>query len=400
MELKISSKFKNVLVSMRNNKLAERLLSLENKESNSPYNYIDISDRNDIITFFPESKIKRELDNRVKYYTITNQDRYLKKFSPKNIKIFKELGYDPGTPNFEDYDCGYDTDYNPSNGTRGLILNEAVSETSGNTYCLFQYDGDRLIVFNKEAITETDNFDVFWEKNRNSIRIGRYANTILKDEFTSSDIENFVNEFKASYDVNTNELFKFKIVEGDDISYWYNVSNYVPGGGPLHNSCMCKSDPSFFDIYTKNKVKMVILYDKDNGFIKDGLYVADKIRGRALLWENVRLNGEVKTFMDRVYTINDSDVSLFKQLAVKNGWIYKSTQSMYSDDVITDGVNNWQEPKLIIELDCVDFDRYPFLDTLCYINLESKTASNILYSEWDRRLRTTGGGWESDDDDD
>jgi hypothetical protein len=88
---------------------------------------------------------------------------------------------------------------------------------------------------------------------------------------------------------------------------------------------------------------------------------------------------------------------LFKQFAQKNGWWYKTRQSYdleYRD--ITNGSETINK-RVFCDLDEVDFDEYPYVDTLCFINLENKTASNRNKNA-DRALRDTGGEWDDPDD--
>ena len=388
-KLRISQKLKNLLGSMRENKIATRILEGENLEADRYHNFLDISDTNDIITFIPESKIDEVIKFKSTIFEVSNNERYLKRFSKANTKIFAELGYDP---NSDDSD---DEDFAPEVGTIGRVLKEAIGEVSGNTYCLFEYNG-RLIVYNKLALTPHNNSELeFKSKNRNSIKIGRYVNSFFRDQYTSKEIESFVNEFKASHAILKDEFSKFRIVEGEDIRYWYNGDRYLMGGGSLNKSCMAKSNGEFFNIYVDNPIKMVILHT-DDGYLEDGKYLASKIRGRALLWEDVTMGDKKITFLDRVYTTHDSDVELFKQLAIKNGWFYKKTQSMETYDTLTNGVSEVNRPFIYKVVNKVDYGRYPFMDTLCNISLDGKIMSNMsdLPKSHDRRLRATGGGWE------
>ena len=55
-------------------------------------------------------------------------------------------------------------------------------------------------------------------KSRNPIRIGRLVRTLLKEEYTDSNIEEFVNLYKSTYDVLGNAFKKFDIVENEESS--------------------------------------------------------------------------------------------------------------------------------------------------------------------------------------
>jgi hypothetical protein len=62
-----------------------------------------------------------------------------------------------------------------------------------------------------------------------------------------------------------------------------------------------------------------------------------KLRSRALLWDEVIDNHGVKyKFMDRIYSIYDHDVYLFKSWAKENGYITKLEQDCYCELEIID----------------------------------------------------------------
>ena len=158
---------------------------------------------------------------------------------------------------------------------------------------------------------------------------------------------------------------------------------------------MAHSDSNYFDIYSRNKqVKLVILYGDNGTLTPEGEFKSDKIKGRALLWE-LTMNGSPVTFMDRIYTVNDSDTDLFKEFAQQNGWWYKSRQSMEQDEDFTDGKTT-TNALLVADLDRTDFEKYPYTDTISFINTNDNTASNRA-EDYNRVLRDTSGGWEDED---
>lgn len=375
-EILYSNKFIKVLTSMSSNKIAKSLLDLYKKDIDIQHNYIDLTDQKDTVSFTPDRKAKEILTDKDKLvtYEVINSEKYLTHGAANN-RIFDLLEYTKpdGDP------------WAPQEGTIGVILREVVSPTSGKTFVIFkELDGDRKTVINKlDGLEISDNVDdsKLWSTSRNNIKVGRLARAILtasKVSFNDKDIEEFSNSFKATFDVINDILKQFDVVKGSDIAYWYDnddTDRYKRGDGSLNNSCMSEAPSHYFDIYTKNtQVSLVILYD-DNGSITDGKYKSRKIKGRAILWE-AKVNDQKITFMDRIYTVNESDVDLFKQYAQKNGWWYKVRQSYdldYKD--ITNGKETLSD-EIISQLDAVDFESYPYVDTLCFINLENKTASN------------------------
>jgi len=385
-----SKKFINLLTRMKTNKVASDLLNLYSKDVDGvTQNYIDLTDLKDAVSFTPDRKVQELTKDKPDTWKVTNSGRYLTT-SDRNNKIFEALGYDKAQ-----YNC-----WAPEVGVVGLILAETVSRSSGKIYVMFkEYEGERIGVINKEALEPTEAEDQrIWTTSRNNIKIGRLARAILtaaKIPVSDSELEQFTNAYKATYDFAKDALKQFDIVQGSKIAYWYDNNDedrYVDGGGSLNNSCMAEVDSDYFDIYTQNpQVSLVILYG-DDGNITDGKYTDDRIKGRAILWD-AKLDGMPIKFMDRIYTTFDNDVDLFKQFAEKNGWWYKRRQSMEPSEDLTDG-NSVRSGTLEVKLDEAGWEYYPYCDTICYINSETGTASNKYWDDSDRLLRDTGGGYE------
>ena len=382
-----SKKFINLLNKMKANKLATQLLNLYSKDVDGvTQNYIDITDLKDAVSFTPDRKVQELTKDKPDTWKITNSGRYLTT-SDRNDKLFEALGYDKAK-----YGC-----WNPDTGAVGLILSETVSRTSGKIYVMFkEYEGERIGVVNKEAMEPTEAEDQrIWSTSRNNIKIGRLVRAILtasKIPFTDSEIEQFTNQYKATYDFAKDALKQFDIVQGDKIAYWYDEENYVDGGGSLNNSCMASVGSDYFDIYTQNpQVSLVILYG-DGGSIESEKYTDDRIKGRAILWD-AKLDGQPVKFMDRIYTSQDADVELFKQFAEKNGWWFKKRQSMEPNEDFTDG-NSSKKGTIEVKLDDADFSEYPYCDTICYIDSDTGMASNKYWDDSNRMLRDTGGSYE------
>ena len=383
-----SKKFINMLSKMKSNRLASELLNLLSKDVPVTQNYIDVTDRKDFVSFTPDRKVQELTKDKPQTWKVVESGRYLTK-SDKNNRIFEALGYDK-----EKFGC-----WAPDSGTIGLILSETVSRVSGNVYVMFQefdVQEPRVGVVNKTALEESDSDEIqkIWTTARNPIAIGRLVRAILvasKITFTDKEIEDFTNLYKATYDFMQDVLKQFDVVKGGKIAYWYDSNHYVKGGGTLNNSCMAEVDESYFDIYVQNpQVSLVILYS-DDGTISGEKYTSTKIKGRAILWD-ANINGKDVKFMDRIYTVQDSDVDLFKQFAEKNEWWYKTKQSMEQSDPVTNGKETISGPNIKVSLDDWDFEYYPYLDTMSYLDVEDSILSNRNIGE--RMLRDTGGGWD------
>ena len=377
MSLKLSKKFITVLERISYNKVANELLSLpfiSSKDSHLfkfDYNYISIGESNNLVTFTPSDKVEKIMSELPKVYSVS-EIRNLT-HSSSNDKIFKSLGYDKMLNPYwyPRPDCGCDDngDCGCDRVSKGIVLGETTSDSSGKTYVLFKcIDTGRLSVVNKVVLVQDDNTDIIYTTNRNSIKVGRLVTHLLSElsfKFVAKDVEDFVNLYKASYDFTSNKDIQFEVVKGDMIAHWYKKSNYVSGGGQLSNSCMCEKGSDYFEVYSKNsRCSMVILY-ADNGKLKsDGTYHSDLIKGRAILWDVVH-NGENIKFMDRVYTQSDSDIELFKSYAESKGWWFKTEQSMYPKTPVTNG-NLIIDDRFQVELDVVNMKYFPYMDTMCH----------------------------------
>ena len=165
----------------------------------------------------------------------------------------------------------------------------------------------------------SDSSGVF-TKSRNEVGLGRFVNKLFPGKYNSKQVEEFVNSFKASLE-KAGEYFD--LVEGEDIEFWYNSENYKENSGTLGNSCMAQKR-NLFGIYTQNQdvCKMLILKEDD------------KIIGRALVWKlkslNISKDEDPGFFMDRQYTIKESDVQKFRNYAIEQGWSYKSYNNHHS----------------------------------------------------------------------
>lgn len=243
-----------------------------------------------------------------------------------------------------------------------------------------------------------ESFNPFMQNGRVTIKIGRliskiiYDTDIVKYKISQSAIEEFVNYYKSWFD---DSLIEYKVIEGEEIRKWYLDRNYfAPNGscvGSLWNSCMRYNEKQkFLDLYCMNKnVKMLIMTTMDLG--------VEKVRARALLWENVNVVSsqfesisKVK-IMDRIYSVFDSDVQIFKRWASENGYIPKWNQNSKSHQFF-DFKGEATKIKCSITIDNKKFEYYPYLDTFPFFNIDNGTLTNDEYSnEWEFKLSQANG---------
>jgi len=392
-KIEFSDKFLNILKGIKRNKIAKALLSLNSRgeDLDFPQNYIDTGKLKDEATFITNRKEKEILGKETQIkYKVTQNDRYLTR-SSRNRAIYDRLGYTipDGDP------------YSPPQGTIGVIKAEAVSDRSNNVYVWFIADDGNQTVLNKQALAPYDDrIPLLWKRNRNPIKIGRLVRSILttaKLEFTEKDVEDFVNAYKSTFEVMENAFLKFKLVNGNDIAYWYNINRYADGGqSTLGNSCMAEVEEEYFEIYCRNtKVCSLLILFSDEGEVVDGQYKSKFIKGRALVWKT----DQGDTFMDRIYTNHDSDVEIFKRYAFEKGWWCKDAQNSSRGFYTTDGTNK-KKAEYTITLEKSKFKNYPYVDTFSLIDFEDKKMSNkySLLNEVQGDLNDTDGWFNHEND--
>lgn len=295
--------------------------------------FIDVSDKDDYVRFIPNKKSNIELvtyklrnptivENNHQIYetamkSIADQSKISKSFNKEDA--YKVLGQYPA---YGEWLHKYLVIHmeNMVDGTQILNLQEISSPPNIEAN------------FNNESITKGE------------LKIGRFLRKIITEQpILDKDVEVFVNAFKAHNLYQKNFTDYFKVVEGNDIKFWYDANKYTKNCGNLNGSCMrlekCKD---FFNIYTnpENNVKMVILTDYN-----------DKLVGRALLWET----SEGK-YMDRVYA-QDHTIKAFIKWAEANDY------NMQYDN------RSWDNP-ISVRLKINLIDSFPYLDTFRYMQTD------------------------------
>lgn len=346
-----SNSFKKVLSKIKT-PVSKILREIEVSDLNVPQNYLDISkDSNELITFIPSRRLNTLLEDNIKVEYTTGSP--LTHNISANGVIFDKLKYTP--------DVDY---YKPSSGDVGKIISMAKSDSSNKIYFYVEFDGGKCVI-NKDYVKVLDS--KFWTTNRQELRIGRAVKSILNasgyKDIKEKEIEDFVNKWKSSYDNMNNAFANFELINGDQIAYWYNRRNYSECRGPLGSSCMSSVPDAFFDIYVKNPKVCNLL------ILKDG----DKIKGRALVWHLTRPEGV--TFMDRVYYVYDSDLDLFRDYAVSQGWYYKKYNDSSETYVMIGGSGEVNRGDLFVQLSGKSYRSFPYVDTIKYFDSSSNTLS-------------------------
>ena len=222
----------------------------------------------------------------------------------------------------------------------------------------------------------------FWKQSRNPIKVGRLVNQIFPGKYTAPEVEAFVNMFKSS---DTKETQRFILVDGEEIEKYYWHENYKVMSGDLGKSCMAKK--KFFDIYVQNPevCKLLVLLE------------GDLVIGRSLIWtlDSNDKNENIECFMDRQYTIEQSDVLKFTDYAKEKGWAYKTHNNHHSYSGVTYNGEHLS-CEMAVKVKPKDYDEYPYMDT--FKRYDQKTG--LLFNDEDKDgnegqyiLEDTGGGY-------
>jgi len=193
------------------------------------------------------------------------------------------------------------------------------------------------------------------KRTRIEAAVGKIARSLLSDNgqsFTDSEIEEFVNVYKAHWNRKFNPR-QFSIVSGDEILYWYLEQNYYNGGtSTLGNSCMRSWDKNLrMKIYADNpdKVSMMI-------FTYMGPNMPEpKLLARALIWKLD--SGDI--LVDRIYYNNDE---IYEEC---NNWLkQKFPGAIHREKELK------TSKSLRVTLNKSKYREYPYVDTIYYLENE------------------------------
>jgi hypothetical protein len=380
-KIQFMSKFSQ-LISKINSPVKDALEGIVGKDVDVNTNFIDISDKDDSITFIPDDKI-----DSVNYVV-----------NSKLFSIYTILAQTARVNN--SYPIGYVSE--PIEGTIGKIVAEPTIEelnnimpsnwevyVSDNKLVHFSWDNGGKNTF---IIKSGLNLDMSNYKST-EYKVGKFVNKILTKagyDFTPVQIEDFVNKYKTQMKLRNNALSRFEIVKGEDIRKYYLSNTYFNENGSLGGSCMKSENcQPYFDIYVDNpeQVSLVILKEERYLENKD----SDKITGRALLWRD----NKGRHIMDRIYVNNTEDIEFFKQFANENGFLYKKEQDFNKDTpfILNNVKLSKEESIIVVKLkENIDYNNgYPYMDTLKYYTIRTGILTNELTKNRDYFLEDTMG---------
>lgn len=260
---------------------------------------------------------------------------------------------------------------------------------------------EKLSDYGRQLTLKTDAFEVSFlpkgctpeytksgrwaKKNRQSGKPGKIIQKVIRTGvFSNSDYEKFVYALKALWSYGGYEI---KLVKGEDIRYWYNSENYYAITNTLGNSCMSHEECSgYFDLYCTQPECQMLIALKEN-----------KLAARALVWTI-----EDKTFMDRVYYIEDSLYNIFVNYAKENKWYIRKSNCLLSDgddQRFLSPKDNYTEPvteHFVLNLVKI-YHEWPYIDTFRYLDLDNEVLTT--YSRRDTYTCSSTDGTYQDSED-
>lgn len=196
------------------------------------------------------------------------------------------------------------------------------------------------------------------------IKFGRFLKSICKEypvvSFSDKEIEDKHNLYLLFQQ--GNYIKTIKDIKGLDILKYYKRDRQLSKvGSKLYNSCMNDKEEAFLKIYTDNKNISLIAVEQLNLVV-----------GRALVWTLPNGNKVI----DKRYTSHD--------------WVDTQFKSIIEEDNLIDWAD--LDMDIEIELDNVEYDYYPYVDTFRYLDKENKKLSNTLRNRSNKYIlsRTDG----------
>lgn len=213
-------------------------------------------------------------------------------------------------------------EYNKAKNTKHKIPKKIIQCTLYIKNSTYEY-----IYVDYTVLTKTD-------ERKSKSHLSDFICDYIESSLTQQDIQDFI--FFKQEKISNLEL---EIWPPTKIRYAYLGNNYFSGSGTLGKSCMRdKSMQKSLNFYIKNKIKIVVLVDKNT-----------KIYARALLWENVKYCGQKgkHTYLDRVYYLSSHHIDPFEKLVRENSWkAYPGTSASnaltvyYKDDITVEKITH------------------------------------------------------------
>lgn len=346
--------------------------------------------------FSSEFIVESVINESIVYFSPRMRDQLKMVDTPLSDKILDLEGKDISNTDLTFIDCDFEGNVTFITMANAIKLIKAAYPDATNSDLDLSGDIDIAdIVFkndmNSLARGRGDGDSGVYVKSRNTIKIGKLVNRLFKGTLTNSEVEKFVNDFKAS---SPSQKEKIQLVTGDDIKFWYDSKNYQLVTGSLGSSCMAGKDGNFFNLYAQNP-------DTCNLLI---MTVGDKLVARALVWKlntiqsldgEIGQNNRPDYFLDRVYSIEDYQVEKMRRFAIDKGWAVRKWNSGHQYESVLWKNKNYEHVSMSIKVKKLDYSNtYPYMDTFKRYD----HFNGLLWNDEKRRkgghiLQSTQGGF-------
>lgn len=250
------------------------------------------------------------------------------------------------------------------------LINKDI-KTNTNYYKLINGKNDEINFINNSQVDRliAANEDPF-QKSKNGMKIGRLARQVLElngSKVSDVELNKFVDYWKAAIDGKDIKEENFAFVKGEQIQYWYNYNQYLEKSGTLGNSCMRDpSKSSYLNIYSNNpEVCCLLILKKEN-----------KLIARALVWKLKNPVNGFDYYLDRIYTINDSDVNVVTDIYIE--WLRKNNtiKDFKKENLLCYTTLDFRATKIDVKLNKWKFDYYPYMDSFIFFKIKEGELTN------------------------
>lgn len=237
--------------------------------------------------------------------------------------------------------------------------------------------------YNYMDISECGKFITYIAEDRLSRFDGAVWNADLRKKFaTQKKIRGVLN---ALFDCSDEEMdtvimlygntnLNVEVIEGKEVKNVF-TKELNASSGSLGQSCMLGKPKKYFKVYEDN-AKVAVIKD-DSGIIV----------ARAVVWNlySEKLKKRV-TFMDRIYTKDDSMTPLMINWAMKQGWYTLKSQSHSQRSMMSPKGESVDFGDFHAKLKSAEYENYPYIDTLYIIVGDRAYASGFI-----KTAHSTGG---------
>lgn len=254
---------------------------------------------------------------------------------------------------------------------------------------IFEYmtnKGRRPVIlpeYNYMDISEDGKFITYIASDRLERFEGRFWDADLRKKYATQ--KKIRGVLKALFDCSDEEMdsvimlygnsnIQVEVLEGKSVKSVFEKKANAQSG-TLGNSCMLGKPKSYFKIYEEN-AKVAVVRDEDGQIIL-----------RALIWDiySEKLKKKV-TFMDRVYSKNDSMVPMLINWAMKQGFYTLSGQTHSMRKMVSPKGEDVNFGDFHVRLKSDSYENHPYIDTFYLIAGSRAYASGHILS-----AHSTGG---------